>query len=140
MRAIDLKEDPRSTRWVTPRGDEEQINHFHFRVSSRSGNWRPPTDVYETESNVIIRVEVAGMREAEFSVSLDEKILSIKGVRSDENERRAYHQMEIRFGEFSTNVELHWAIDHEEIEAEYDDGFLKIMLPKSEPRQIEIGE
>jgi len=48
--------------------------------------------------------------------------------------------MEIPFGEFRTQVELHWAIDHEAIQAEYEDGFLRLVLPKTKPHNIEIGE
>ena len=68
--------------------------------------WRPPTDVYETEDAIVVRVEIAGMREADFTVALVERSLLIRGVRQDLTERRAYYQMEIPFGEFSTEVEL----------------------------------
>ncbi|NIP41518.1 MAG: Hsp20 family protein, partial [Aliifodinibius sp.] len=62
--------------------------------------WRPPTDVYENEENVYIRVEISGMKNGDFSVTLDDRVLTIRGVRTEKAEQRAYHQMEIRFGEF----------------------------------------
>ncbi len=64
--------------------------------------WSPPTDVYETEKEFIVRVEIAGMREEDFEVIFENGYLFISGVRPDVSERRAYHQMEIRFGKFST--------------------------------------
>ena len=73
-----------------------------WRIISRPHAWRPPTDVYETEDAITIRIEVAGMRESDFTIALVERTLTIRGIRQDTPERRAYHQMEIPFGEFSS--------------------------------------
>ncbi len=100
--------------------------------------WRPPTDVYETEDAVVVRVEVAGMQDADFSIILDGRYLSIRGVRPDAPERRAYHQMEIPFGEFSSEVELPVPVLVNEITAVYTNGFLRVALPKARPHKIEI--
>ena len=62
----------------------------------------------------------------------------ISGVRVDSQERRAYHQMEIRFGEFSTAVELPAGLDTAKAEADYRDGFLTVILPKIKPTGIAI--
>ncbi|MEK7786124.1 MAG: Hsp20/alpha crystallin family protein, partial [Chloroflexota bacterium] len=43
--------------------------------------WRPPTDVCETETEVVVEVEIAGMREDDFHVSLDGRLLTISGLR-----------------------------------------------------------
>ncbi len=102
--------------------------------------WRPPTDLIETDDQFIIRVEVAGMRDGEFSVSLENNLLSITGVRNDVNERRAFHQMEIHYGEFSTEIELPHLVDIKRITAEYEDGFLRVFLPKAQPKQVIIGD
>jgi HSP20 family molecular chaperone IbpA len=48
-----------------------------WRIISRPHAWRPPTDVYETEDAIIIRVEVAGMRESDFTISLVKRNLTI---------------------------------------------------------------
>lgn len=103
---------------------------IHLHMTMRSPAWRPPTDVYETEDAVIVRVEIAGMHETDFSIVLDGRDLSIRGIRQDVPERRAYHQMEIRYGEFSVDVEMPAAVDVENVQAIYQNGFLKIMLPK----------
>ncbi len=109
-----------------------------FVWTARSSLWSPPTDVYETEDAYIVRVEVAGMRNARFEITLENGILHITGVRPDVAERRAYHQMEIRFGRFSTSVALPETIQVELAQAEYDDGFLTIILPKHKPIIVEI--
>lgn len=103
----------------------------------RSSIWSPPTDVYETEENYVIKVEIAGMRDEDFDVAVENNILMISGYRSDLNERRAYRQMEIRFGRFELAVEIPVAFDMEKATAEYKDGFLIIMLPKSDVKRKE---
>jgi HSP20 family protein len=109
-----------------------------WRIISRPHAWRPPTDVYETDQALIIRVEVAGMREADFTISLVERTLTIRGIRQDTSERRAYHQMEIAFGEFTTEVELPYSIVSDKVEATYRDGFLRVMLPIAQPKHIQV--
>ena len=105
----------------------------------RSRTWNPPTDVYETEETCVVKVEVAGMRDEDFEVAFENNILMIHGQRSDRNERRAYHQMEIRSGRFEIAVEIPVVIDIEKAIAEYKDGFLIIMLPKVHSRQARAG-
>ena len=109
-----------------------------WRVTLRSHVWRPPTDVYETKDSVVVRVEVAGMREEDFSISLSGKDLVIRGNRPDIPERRAYQQMEIIFGEFMSEVELPCDVDAEQVKAEYKMGFLRLEMPKTYPQKIII--
>ena len=97
----------------------------------RSHVWSPPTDVYETNEACIVLVEIAGMRDEDFEVSLENNTLLISGSRPDFLERRAYQQMEIRFGKFTTAVNLPGPVNVEQARAEYQDGFLTIILPKA---------
>ena len=92
--------------------------------------WSPPTDMYETEDAYIVRMEIAGMREADFTVSVEEGFLLINGSRPDLQERCAYHQMEIRCGKFTSAVSLPNPINLEDASAEYEDGFFIVVLPK----------
>jgi HSP20 family protein len=66
--------------------------------------------------------------------------LLIRGTRADTAERLAYHQMEINFGEFMTTVEFQIPIDLEHVRAEYQNGFLWVILPKAQPKVIKIKE
>lgn len=126
--------------WFSQLGPEGKLDRRQIRVGTRSRVWSPPTDVFETDDEVIVRVEVAGMQGAEFSIALENRLLTIRGARSDVAERRAYQQMEIHFGEFRTQVQLHCAIDDQGIQATYDDGFLRLVFPKAKPHAVEIGE
>jgi HSP20 family protein len=101
----------------------------------RSSVWNPPTDVYETEANLTIKVEVAGMRDDDFEVAIEKNILMISGTRPDQNERRAYHQMEILYGKFEISIQLPGELDIDHARAEYKDGFLKIIFPKLHTHQ-----
>jgi HSP20 family protein len=104
----------------------------------RSHIWSPPTDEYETAEAYIVRVEIAGMREDDFEVFLENNMLLISGSRPDLPERRAYHQMEIRFGKFATAIDIPGPVDVDRASAEYKDGFLIVILPKAKPKQIEV--
>ncbi len=96
----------------------------------RSNVWSPPTDEYETDTAYIVRVEIAGMREDDFEVSLENNVLFISGSRPDLPERRAFQQMEIRFGKFTTAIGIPGPVNVEQASAEYKDGFLTVVLPK----------
>jgi HSP20 family protein len=96
--------------------------------------------VYENEKEYIVRVEIAGMRESDFEVIFEKGFLFISGVRPDVSERRAYHQMEIRFGKFSTSVAVPGSVDLDRSEAEYKDGFMTVVLSKAKPQQVKIEE
>jgi HSP20 family protein len=100
----------------------------------RSGVWSHPTDEYETDKAYIVRVEIAGMREDDFEVLVENNILFISGTRPDQPGRRAFYQMEIRFGKFSSAISIPGPVDVEQASAEYKDGFLTITLPKEQPK------
>jgi HSP20 family protein len=115
-------------------------------LNFRSPLWRPPTDVYETEEVFVARVEIAGMRDEDFAIELDGRDLLIRGVRPELpgsaslTGARAYHQMEIRFGEFSLSLELPGGVVADGVQAIYENGFLVVTLPKARPRQILVEE
>jgi HSP20 family protein len=111
-----------------------------WRLSAHPAAWRPPTDVYETEDAYVVKMEIAGMREEDISVQIDGRNLSVRGVRSDSPERKAFHLMEIRVGEFQNEIELPGAVIPGEISAIYREGFLVIHLPKVSARHIQIEE
>ena len=100
--------------------------------------WRPPTDVYETDDCVVVKVEIAGMQDEDFQLSLDGKRLIISGIRRDPASKLGYQQMEILYGHFETDVHLARAINEEKIEATYQNGFLVVHMPKVKPRTVPV--
>jgi HSP20 family molecular chaperone IbpA len=100
--------------------------------------WCPPTDVYETGDSAIVIVEIAGLSEGEYEISLIGRVLAVSGERRDPGEKLAYQQMEIRYGRFRTEVHLPWALEGTDHTALYEDGFLKIKLRKAETRRVPV--
>lgn len=100
--------------------------------------WRPPTDVYETDDCVVVKVEIAGMEDEDLRISLDGKQLIISGMRHDPASKLGYQQMEILYGHFETDVHLARAIEEDKIEATYQNGFLVVRLPKVKPRTVPV--
>ena len=118
----------------------EVLHAVGWQVQVRAGVWSPPTDVYETESDYVVRVEIAGMREEDFQITVEDSFLMISGSRPDVPERRAYQQMEIRFGKFETVVGVPGPVDLASSRADYSEGFLTVILPKAKPSQVHVKE
>jgi HSP20 family protein len=108
----------------------EIVSAVTWRV--RANVWHPPTDVYETEDSLVVKMEIAGMRDEDLEVVVQSNLLMISGARSDSLERKAYHQMEIPFGRFSVSIELPVRVNTDNASAEYKDGFLTIQFPKEQ--------
>jgi HSP20 family protein len=87
---------------------------------------------------LVAYIEVAGMKDACLSVSISDRALTVVGIREHSGPRGAYHQMEIRYGEFRTQVRLPTAVDAEKVEASYADGFLTIVMPKREAHRVPV--
>jgi HSP20 family protein len=104
--------------------------------------WQPSLDVFETESAVIARFEIAGVRKADLRVTIDGDLLCVRGIRKPKAEDgvQRLHQMEVAFGPFERTIHIEIPFDENRVDAHLEDGFLRITLPKlrSEPRSIEI--
>ncbi len=111
--------------------------------------WRPPTDVYETPTELVVKLELAGMRERRVEVTLEERTLLVTGYRRDDRpmESISYYEMGVNYGQFCVQVFLPWPVQEDAVTATYEDGFLRIRLPRRthevEPNhqvQIKVGE
>jgi HSP20 family protein len=114
-----------------------EIYHaFNWHV--RASVWGPPADIYETEEKFVVRIEIAGMKDEDFEIAVENNVLMVRGNRPDLNERRAYHQMEIRFGKFEIAVDIPIPVKFEDAVAGYKDGFLIIQLPKASLKTVKV--
>lgn len=105
--------------------------------------WAPDVDVYETADEVVILVELAGVKQEEIEVEVHGTALIVRGERRDikQGVRRSYSQMEILWGPFERSITLPTAVQVEETKAFYEGGFLEIVLPKLDmktSRKVEI--
>ena len=110
-------------------------------ANGRPTVWRPPLEVYETDEALVVRVEVAGLEGVDdeaLSVTLDGETLVIRGERSDLRpaERRSFHEARIPYGAFGADVYIPFPVDVDRTEAEYHNGFLRIVLPRVAARTI----
>jgi len=119
---------------------KSSISSRQWVLSPHGRVWQPPTDVYETDDSIVVKVEVAGMTEDDFRISFADHTLVVAGVRRDPAAKLGYHQMEILYGEFRTEVYVPEKIDVDGIDASYRDGFLLVILPKVRPRRVAITQ
>jgi HSP20 family protein len=123
--------------------EEKRVTVFSARIlkleiTPHSHAWHPPSDLFETETGYIVRIEIAGMSENDFSVNYDKNSLVVLGKRSTSDAKCAYHRMEILYGDFSTRIQLPDEADLSHANAEYENGFLTIHIPKAKPVNINI--
>jgi HSP20 family protein len=92
--------------------------------------WRPPSDLFETEQEWVVKVEMAGLAEEDFEILLYEDRLIIKGYRPWSQAEGRFHIAEIRHGAFEVEVPVVGSIQRENISALYERGMLRVTLPK----------
>ncbi len=114
----------------------------HSPVLTSRRIWRPPTDVFETEDKIIIIMEIAGMKPEDFSLTLANNVLNIRGERKVKTTtgRTMYQNMEINQGPFERNIRLQEPVDSDNIQATYRAGFLEIKIPKCKERTTQAEE
>jgi Molecular chaperone (small heat shock protein) len=107
-----------------------QKNH-DFALSTP---WQPPTDVYETEKDIIIKMAVSGLRPEDISVLFSDRILTVSGKRGDDSahQKVCFYQVEIRYGYFERKIKIPKQVDGNNIHATYENGLIIITIPKSE--------
>lgn len=94
--------------------------------------WEPAVDVYETEHDIMVIVDLAGVDENGIVVSADRNALIIRGERVNPGAgvRRSYHIMEITSGTFERVIPLPVTGDPSRAEASYSRGMLEIRVPR----------
>lgn len=112
---------------------------FRAMMSSRRhGTWRLPLDVYETSDAIEVVAEIAGMDREQIEVMIEGDVISIRGNRPDPAtcDHRSFHQARIPYGAFATDVYVPFPIDGEQAAASYENGFLRIIVPRIQGRTI----
>lgn len=126
-------------RYIRDLRDELLRQGQHYGLLPSTGQWRPPTDIHETPDTVRIKIELAGMSEETIEITLYENALVVAGRRDDDadhDEGVCYHEAQVRYGPFRAEILLPARVRQDAVEATYENGFLRIRLPKvaqSEP-------
>jgi HSP20 family molecular chaperone IbpA len=106
--------------------------------------WAPPTDVYETETELVVTMDIAGIDERQISVVADGIMITIRGVRQEVSPRckKHFHKMEIEVGPFQRQIHMPVACDLETLSTTYARGLLEIRVKKDsgnrEKRSIDV--
>jgi HSP20 family protein len=111
--------------------------------SEGSWNWNPAVDIFEEQDKIVIKAELPGVNKEGISVDVKDRVLTLKGERSVDNEvkEEKYYRREMTYGRFERSFTLPAEVDPDAVKAEYTDGVLKIMVPKPEshkPKQITV--
>lgn len=110
----------------------------HYGMLQQSGQWRPPVDIHETAQAILVKLEVAGMREDQIEVVLYQNALVVAGKREDDvdhDEELCYHEAQVHYGPFRAEIALPTPIQAEAVAATYENGFLRVRLPKAMPSE-----
>jgi HSP20 family protein len=114
------------------------------QTTTRYGRpWTPRSDIYETTENVVIQLDLPGVKSDQIDVQCEKGMLSIKGERpfSGDMTKRQYYRVENMYGPFERYFEIPRTLDITKVEAKYHDGVLTLTFPKREeakPKKIEI--
>ncbi len=103
----------------------------------------PALDIYEEEDKVVIEAEIPGVNKEDIKINVEDNVLTIKAEKKKEEKVKDKDIIyeEIAYGMYAREIELPHTVDTEKIEAVYENGVLKISLPKKEevkPKQIEV--
>lgn len=119
----------------------EEFDGLLSRLGDWEGQWAsqylaPSLDVAESENSIDVSMDVPGMKAENIDIQVVGNLLTISGERSDEKEEqgngKSYHRIERHMGQFSRSVTLPCDVNESQVEATYQNGVLKIKLPKTE--------
>lgn len=104
--------------------------------------WAPPTDVYETDKEFVITMDIAGMDRQQINIITDGQMLTIQGVRNEvaPQGKKQFHKLEIQVGPFQRMIPIPMPVDSQTISTDYSNGFLEVRLKKrpETKRQIKV--
>lgn len=129
------------------RGDLEEIFEVLVTTYGQKGGalpadgdlcWRPATDVYETDTEFVIQMDLAGMDPSQIAVAFDGQALVIRGIRDESADPGAkhFHTMEISVGPFVRRIPVIDGLDPDSATACYRGGFLFVTLRRGKPRPV----
>jgi HSP20 family protein len=113
--------------------------------SLRERTWKPSMDIYETEDEIILLAEVAGVSKDLLDIEVNTKAIKISGSRNEVSKMESckYRLAEIQYGIFERILILPAFIDPDKVDASFNDGLLKIRLikkPVEKTIKIPIGD
>ena len=150
MALVRWKDGGNITPWSAFQDLDTQMNRL-FSEIGRDFNWpertwMPTADLRETSDHYVIEMDLPGMSKDDIELTVIDNVLTIKGERKFEHQEggqgeRGYRRYERRYGQFQRSFELPGGFDGEKVDAHYENGVLRVTLPKREEakaKQIEV--
>ena len=105
--------------------------------------WAPPVDIYETEKEIVLKADLPDVKPEDVDIRMENNTLTLRGERRSEKDVKDenYHRVERQYGSFSRTFSLPTTVDADKIDARYESGVLRVVLPKREearPKQIKV--
>jgi len=142
------------TRWSPSRGVttlQDQVNRLFEDNFTRGlagqadlATWAPAVDIYETESELVVKADLPDLQEKDIDVRVENNTLTIRGERKIEKEvnQDNYLRVERAYGSFTRSFSLPNTVKTEGIRAEYRNGTLTVRMAKreeSKSKQVKIS-
>lgn len=121
---------------------EDTLNRF-FSEGPAARPWSPSVDIAEDENSLTLTADIPGVKLEEIDLKIEDGTLTFSGKREFEKkeEKGAYHRIERSYGAFQRAFALPDTVDVDKVAAAYDNGVLKVTLPKKEtvkPKSIKV--
>ena len=126
---------------------QKDLNRAFDHSLAKRGDWHgrfiPEVDVTEESDRYVLHADLPGLVKEDVSISVQGNVLTLRGERKgkvEKTEKNTYYS-ERSFGSFSRSMEFPTEIQAEKVNASYENGVLKVDLPKAEsakPKQIDI--
>ena len=117
------------------RGIEDMFRSMRPLFALPEGVWKPQMDIYETDEEIIIIAEIAGVDKENLGVEINTRAAKIYGDRAEmpRVKNSTYRLAEIQYGKFERILFLPEPIDTDKVIATYFNGLLQIRLVKLPP-------
>ncbi|MBU1951294.1 Hsp20/alpha crystallin family protein [Patescibacteria group bacterium] len=104
----------------------------------------PAIDVYQTKDAVVVETALAGVDPENVNISIENDVLTMEGSmeKKSEVDEKEYYRKEVRSGHFHRAIALPVSVQGDEANADFEDGILKITIPKTEhvkPKTIKVN-
>jgi HSP20 family protein len=137
-------------RWGHASDIQGEVNRLFDNFFGRPGasgpagrSWAPAVDLYETKDDLVLTMEVPGVRDKDVTVSITGDLLTIKGERRFEHDVKEQQLLHVErvYGKFERLVQLPIPVQADKVKASYRDGVLEVRLPKTDeikPKEIKV--
>jgi len=122
------------------RAFEESMRPGERLEPASSRTWAPLVDIYATERELVLLVDIPGVKMEDLEIAVEGETVTIKGERQPA-EGREYLRVERPYGPFLRSFTIGMPVDQARVSARYANGVLEITMPKAEeaqPKRVQV--